>query len=182
MALWKRKKKRSSEDVIQKDEITESREGSVSPTGTETSPSEAQPGQEGVISEKMPEFESYDKAREDLSSGVILYGKKISSSFGKAFWGILSILILPPITVFAMCLLVIVSMLILPLLGVAFVATIPAVLVTLAIFLIVLPVLFPLFTLFILITGKGRLLIGSDGKWFGIEMFGKSYSVKNMQK
>jgi len=130
----------------------------------------------------MPEFESYDKAREDLSGGVILYGKKISGSFGKAFWGILSILILPPITVFAMCLLVIVSMLILPLLGVAFVATIPAVLVTLSIFLIVLPVLFPLFTLFVLITGKGRLLIGSDGKWFGIEMFGKSYSLKNMQK
>jgi len=73
-------------------------------------------------------------------------------------------------------------MLILPLLGVAFVATIPAVLVTLSIFLIVLPVLFPLFTLFVLITGKGRLLIGSDGKWFGIEMFGKSYSFKNMQK
>jgi len=91
MALWKRKKKKSSEDVIQKDEITESREGSVSPTVTEASPSEEQPSQEDVVSEKMPEFESYDKAREDLGGGVILYGKKISSSFGKAFWGILSI-------------------------------------------------------------------------------------------
>src|SRR3989304_3224670 len=181
MALWKRKKKKSSEDVIQKDEITESREGIVSPTGTEASPSEEQPGQEGVVSEKMPEFESYDKAREDLSGGVILYGKKISGSFGKAFWGILSILILPPITVFAMCLLVIVSMLILPLLGVAFVATIPAVLVTLSIFLIVLPVFFPFFTVLVLIKSKEILLIGPDVFSVGLRLLGERYALKNMQ-
>jgi len=41
-----------------------------------------------------------------------------------------------------------------------------------------LPILFPLLIIFLLITGKGRLLIGSEGKWFGLEMFGKSYTLK----
>jgi len=80
--------------------------------------------------------------------------------------------------VFAFGILVIIGMLIFPLLAVVLVASVPVVFVTLSIFAIALPILFPLLIIFLLITGKGRLLIGSEGKWFGLEMFGKSYSLK----
>ena len=90
----------------------------------------------------------------------------------------MSILILPPILVFAFSIIVIIFMLIFPLLAVVLVTSVPVVFVTLFVFLIALPVVFPLLVVFLLITGKGRLLIGSEGKWFGLEMFGKSYSLK----
>ncbi|MCF6156096.1 MAG: hypothetical protein E3K36_12815 [Candidatus Brocadia sp.] len=180
MAIWKRKKKaKESEENLPKEGIGETSEGDVpSDTIIEIPTTKEQPKQEETVSEKIPEIEISPTVQEDLSSGVILYGKKISGFLGKGFWGILSILIMPPILVFALSILVIVFMLIFPLLAVVLVASVPAVFVTLSIFIIALPVLFPLLVLFLLITGKGRLLIGSEGKWFGIEMFGKSYSLK----
>lgn len=180
MAIWKRKKKaKESEENLPKEGIEETSAGDVpSATIIETPTTKEQPKQEETVSEQIPEIEISQTVQEDLSSGVILYGKKISGFFGKGFWGILSILIMPPILVFALSILVIVFMLIFPLLAVVLVASVPAVFVTLSIFIIALPVLFPLLVLFLLITGKGRLLIGSEGKWFGIEMFGKSYSLK----
>lgn len=147
-------------------------------TAIEESPAKEQPEQEEPISEKMPEFERPETAQEDMNSGVILFGKKISGFMGKVFWGTLSIAILPPLFAFAFGILTIVFMLIFPILGVALVASIPVVLVTLFIFLIAIPILFPLLVVFLLITGKGKLLIGSEGKWIGIEIFGKSYSLK----
>ncbi|MDO8142929.1 MAG: hypothetical protein Q6358_15635, partial [Candidatus Brocadiales bacterium] len=73
---------------------------------------------------------------------------------------------------------VIVCMLVFPLLAVMLVASVPVIFVTLSIFAIALPIVFPLLIIFLFITGKGRLLIGSEGKWFGLEMFGKSYTLK----
>ncbi|MEP9412467.1 MAG: hypothetical protein HRF42_13930 [Candidatus Brocadia sp.] len=182
MAIWKWKKKTKGTDEnlpLQKEETEETSAGDISFTPIiETPTANEQPGQEEPSLEKLTETVTPKTAQEDLNSGVILYGKKISGFFGKSFWGVLSILIMPPILVFALSILVIVFMLIFPLLAVMLVASVPAVFVTLSIFIIALPVLFPLLVLFMLITGKGRLLIGSEGKWFGIEMFGKSYSLK----
>lgn len=180
MAIWKRKKKtKESDEDLQKEGAEETSLGDISSTPIiETPAAKEQPKQEEQPLEKLPEFRTSETVQEDLSSGVILYGKKISGFFGKGFWGILSILIMPPILVFALSILVVVFMLVFPLLAVVLIALVPAVFVTLSIFIIALPVLFPLLVLFLLITGKGRLLIGSEGKWFGIEMFGKSYSLK----
>ncbi|MCF6158782.1 MAG: hypothetical protein E3K32_09460 [wastewater metagenome] len=126
----------------------------------------------------MPEFEVAETVRDDKDSGVILFGRKISGFVGKGFWSALSIAVLPPLFSFAFGILIIVFMLIFPLLGAILVASVPVVLVTLFIFFIAIPVLFPLLILFLLITGKGRLVIGSEGKWVGIELFGKNYSIK----
>lgn len=180
MAIWKRKKKtKESEENLQKEETEETSAGDIpSVTTIETPITKEQPGQEEPVPEKLPEIETSETVPEDLSSGLIVYGKKVSGFFGKGFWGILSIVIMPPILVFAISILVIVFMLVFPLLAVVLVASVPAVFVTLFIFIIALPILFPLLVLFLLITGKGRLLIGSEGKWFGIEMFGKSYTLK----
>lgn len=174
MALWKREKKvKDAQDTAQKvgsEEISETDVSFV--TATEMPPTKEEPMQEEQVSE------SSQVVQEDLSGGVIMYGKKVSGVFRKGFWGIFSIIILPPVLVFAFGILVIIGMLIFPLLAVVLVASVPVVFVTLSIFAIALPILFPLLIIFLLITGKGRLLIGSEGKWFGLEMFGKSYSLK----
>ena len=110
MAIWKRKKKeKKSEDTLQKEEMKETSADDVSSIKTiETSPAEAHPKEEDAVSEKLPEFESLSETEADVSGGVVLYGKKISGVFGKGFWGILSILILPPILVFAFSIIVII--------------------------------------------------------------------------
>ncbi|MBU6392343.1 MAG: hypothetical protein KGJ87_09650 [Planctomycetota bacterium] len=162
MAIWKRKKKaKESEDDFQKEEITE------------ISATEASSASEQSLNAGIPEI-----APEDMSSGVILYGKKVSGFFRKGFWSVISIMVLPPVLVFAFSILVIICMLIFPLLAVVLVSSVPIVFVTLFIFFIALPILFPLLVLFLLITGKGRLSIGSEGNWFSLELFGKSYSIK----
>ncbi len=180
MAIWKRKKKaKESEENTQKEETNESPKGeAVSVAVIETPTTKEQTKQEEPVHEERPAAGEPEVVQEDMHSGVILHGKKISGAFGKGFWGILSILILPPVLIFALGILVIVFMLIFPLLAIVLVALVPAVFVTLSIFIVALPVLFPLLVLFLLITGKGRLLIGSEGKWFGLEMFGKSYTLK----
>ena len=174
MALWKKGKKvKDAQDTAQKvgsEEISETDVSFV--TATEIPPTKEEPMQEEQISE------SSQAVQEDLSGGVIMYGEKVSGVFRKGFWGIFSIIILPPVLVFAFGILVIIGMLIFPLLAVVLVASVPVVFVTLSILVIALPILFPLLIIFLLVTGKGRLLIGSEGKWFGLEMFGKSYSLK----
>ena len=173
MAIWKRKKKESEGEIV------ETPKGDVSfVTATEIPPTKEEPLQEETIFRKSSGTEAFQVAQEDLSGGVIMYGEKVSGVFRKGFWGIFSIIILPPVLVFAFGILVIIGMLIFPLLAVVLVASVPVVFVTLSIFAIALPILFPLLIIFLLITGKGRLLIGSEGKWFGLEMFGKSYSLK----
>ncbi len=193
MAIWKRKKKKKeSEESLQKEEIEETTEegketseSNVSfPAAIEEEPVQGSSKQEEPVSEKQSEIEvspvvqEPKEITEDISGGVILYGRKISGFVGKGFWGLLSIFILPPVFAFAFSVAIMVFMLIFPLLAVTLIASTPVVFVTLFIFLIALPVVFPLIVLFLLITGKGRLLIGSEGKWFGIEMFGKSYTLK----
>lgn len=116
--------------------------------------------------------------REDLKNGVILRDKQISGKFGKVFWGLISIFVLPPALMFAFGILIIVFMLIFPILAVILVTSVPVIFVTLSVLIIAFPVVFPLLVLFLLITGKGRLLVASEGRWIGIEMFGKSYSLK----
>ena len=174
MALWKKGKKvKDAQDTAQKvgsEEISETDVSFV--TATEIPPTKEEPLQEEQVSE------SSQAVQEDLSGGVIMYGEKVSGVFRKGFWGIFSIIILPPVLVFAFGILVIIGMLIFPLLAVVLVASVPVVFVTLSILVIALPILFPLLIIFLLVTGKGRLLIGSEGKWFGLEMFGKSYSLK----
>lgn len=180
MAIWKRKKKEKvSEENLQKEGALEMPGGDVSSVvaGEETTAKE-QPKQQELIPEKPSEDEGRERREEYLLGGVVVCEKRISGFLGKGFWGVLSVVILPPVLVFALSILVIMFMLVFPLLAVILVALIPAVFVTLSILIIALPVLFPLLVLFLLITGKGRLLIGSEGKWFGIEMFGKSYTLK----
>jgi len=79
---------------------------------------------------------------------------------------------------FAFGILIIVFMFIFPILAVMRVTSVPVIFVTLSVLIIAFPVVFPLLVLFLLITGKGRLLVASEGRWIGIEMFGKSYSLK----
>lgn len=116
--------------------------------------------------------------REDLRNGVILRDKQISGKFGRVFWGLISIFVLPPVLMFAFGILIIVFMLIFPILAVILVTSVPVIFVTLSVLIIAFPVVFPLLVLFLLITGRGRLLVASEGRWIGIEMFGKSYSLK----
>lgn len=181
MAIWKRKKKeKTAEENLQKEGISlEMPGGDVSAVvaGEETTVKE-QPKQKELIPEKPPEDEGHEPREEYLLGGVVVCEKRISGFFGKGFWGILSVLILPPVLAFALSILVVMFMLVFPLLAVILVALIPAVFVTLSILIIALPILFPLLILSLLITGKGRLLIASEGKWFGLEMFGKSYTLK----
>lgn len=178
MALWKRKKKtKGAEENIQNEAVAETPETDVS-FETEVPPVKEEPKAEEPVSEKPSEFETPQAVQEDLSGGVVLNGKKISGVFGKGFWGIFSIIILPPVFVFAIGIIIIVCMLVFPLLAVMLVASVPVVFVTLSIFAIAIPILFPLLVIFLLITGKGRLLIGSEGKWFRLEMFGKSYTLQ----
>lgn len=180
MAIWKRKKKtKESEEELRKEGTEEASASAVSSVTTpETPMATEQPREEVPAPEKPPGVAFSRAVQEDLSSGVILYGRRVSGFFGKGFWGTLSILVFPPVLIFALCILVIVFMLIFPLLAVVLAAMVPAVFVTLSVFIIALPILFPLLVLFLLITGKGRLLIGSEGKWFGLEMFGKSFTLK----
>lgn len=184
MAIWKRKlKKKESVEHSQKEGVPEETGGSSQPVGTgeEILAKEQtieQPKEKEPVSEK-PSEEKFSEFTEDfVPGGVLIFDKKISGFFGKGFWGILSVLIFPPVLVFALSIVVIVCMLVFPLIAIVLVALIPAVFVTLSILIIALPVFFPLLILFLLITGKGRLLLGSEGKWFGIEMFGKSYTLK----
>lgn len=184
MAIWKRKlKKKDSEEELQKESapegVTTDIAANIAPAATEeTISAKEQPDKEEPVPEKPPEDSVRVGRGEYMTGGVVILEKKITGFFGKGFWGILSVLILPPVLVFALSILVIVCMLVFPLMAVVLMALIPAVFVTLTILIIALPVLFPLLILFLLVTGKGRLLIGSEGKWLGIEMFGKSYSLK----
>ncbi|KAB2835071.1 MAG: hypothetical protein F9K48_05035 [Candidatus Brocadia sp.] len=180
MAIWKRKlKKKESDEHSQKESVPEETGGSSPPVaiGEETLAKE-QPKEKEPIPEKPPEEKFRESIEDFVPGGVLIFDKKISGFFGKGFWGVLSVLVLPPVLVFGLSIIVIVCMLVFPLMAIVLVALIPAVFVTLSILIIALPVLFPLLILFLLITGKGRLLIGSEGKWFGIEMFGKSYTLK----
>ncbi|TVL99498.1 MAG: hypothetical protein CV087_17775 [Candidatus Brocadia sp. WS118] len=180
MAIWKRKlKKKESEEHPQKEGAPEETSGDIPQVATgEETPAKEQPKPEEPIPEKPPEGKFCEPAEEYVHGGVFVFDKKISGFFGKGFWGILSVLIFPPVLVFALSILVIVCMLVFPLMAIVLIALIPAVFVTLSVLIIALPVLLPLLILFLLITGKGKLLIGSEGKWFGLEMFGKSYTLE----
>ncbi|OQY99846.1 MAG: hypothetical protein B6D35_08370 [Candidatus Brocadia sp. UTAMX2] len=183
MAIWKKilKKKGVEEELPKKNDPESAPANIQSATPEETPPTKEQPKREEPIPEKPPEEisgETRNEMGKYVSGGVFVFDKKISGFFGKGFWGLLSVFIFPPVLVFALSLLVIVCMLVFPLLTLVLLALIPAVFVTLSVLIIALPVLFPLLILFLLITGKGKLLLGSEGKWFGIEMFGKSYTLK----
>ena len=179
MGIWKRRKKETGEEY--KETLPSEQTAETDTSGGSASEIAGVQGKsknsEQEIAVPATHEEQYP-IHDDVSSGVILYGKKVSGLFKKGFWGIVSILILPPICVFAFGITIVAFMLIFPLLGVVLAAAIPIVFATLSIFLIVLPVIFPLLILFILITGKGRLLIGSEGKWLGLEIFGKNYSLR----
>ncbi|MDR4508530.1 MAG: hypothetical protein MRJ65_09910 [Candidatus Brocadiaceae bacterium] len=180
MGIWKRKKKRKEEDS-QEGVLEESKNEEVSVnavTVVETPETTEPPEQMEPVSGEPKLFEDKNNIQEDLSSGVILRGKKISGFWGKGFWGILSIMVLPPVLMFGMGILAIIFALIFPLLAIVLIALIPVVFVTLSVFIVAIPVFLPLLVLFLLITGKGRLLIGSEDRWFGIEMLGKRYSIK----
>lgn len=185
MAIWKRKKKKQEEEKVDdtaqpeiKTEVISEENGTLTPPIAETSTLEEERVSEetGFEEPLSPEIEI--RPQDDLSSGVILRGKKISGKFKKGFWGLISIFVLPPVLMFAFGILVIVFMLIFPILAVILVTSVPVVFVTLSVLIIAFPVIFPLLVVFLLITGKGRLLIASEGRWIGIEMFGKSYSLK----
>ncbi|MBM4054874.1 MAG: PRA1 family protein [Planctomycetes bacterium] len=175
MAFWKRKKKEEIGDTAQLE--TKAKE-----IGEDDGTFPASVAESSISEERVPEEplepEAMIKPQEDLSSGVILRGRKITGKFGKGFWGLISIFVLPPVLMFAFGILVIVFMLIFPILAVILITSVPVVFVTLSVLIIAFPVVFPLLVIFLLITGKGRLLVASEGRWIGIEMFGKSYSLK----
>ncbi|HJW87091.1 MAG TPA: hypothetical protein VJ440_10700 [Candidatus Brocadiaceae bacterium] len=186
MAFWKRKKKeKEPQDNLQDKEVVNGEEDKAfSPAAVEDSVVNADTKQEPPVSEipleGMADVPSVTDINDvsDSGDGVILRGKKITGYFRKIVWGFLSILILPPVLTFALSILIIVAALVFPLLAVVLTALMIIVMVTLSIFLIALPVVFPLLILFLLIAGKGRLLIASEGKWFAIELFGKKYTLK----
>ncbi len=180
MAFWKRKKKeKESQDNLQDKEVVNAEEDKAfSAEVIEKTVVNEETKQELPVSEILPEAKTDEPTVSEISEGVILRGKKINGIFGKGLWGTLSILILPPVLAFALSILIVVAALTFPLMAVVLVALMLIVMVTLSIFLIALPVVFPLIVLFLLITGKGRLLIASEGKWFALELFGKRYTLK----
>ena len=79
MALLERKKGKVAEDTAQKVVTEEISETDVSfVTATEATSTKEEPKPEEPVSEKPSVSESSQVAQEDLSSGVILYGKKVS--------------------------------------------------------------------------------------------------------
>lgn len=178
MAFWKRKKKESKDTVQDKQVGIMEEDKAFSAEGMEEPVIKEVTYQEPPVSEIPLEVKTDEPIANDSDDGVILRGKKVSGYFSKGLWGFLSILVLPPVLVFALSILIIVATLTFPLLAVVLIALMLVVMVTLSIFLIALPVIFPLLILFLLITGKGRLLIASEGKWFALEMFGKRYTLE----
>ena len=87
--MEKKKKEKDAEDTAQKVVTEEISETDVSfVTATEATSTKEEPKPEEPVSEKPSVSESSQVAQEDLSSGVILYGKKVSGVFKKGFWGI----------------------------------------------------------------------------------------------
>ena len=99
MALWKRKKKtQETSEELQKKEVSASQKNTDASAGTPVHETVTVEQTRQVVAESEKSLESINAMiQEDMHSGVILYGKKVSGFFTKSFWGALSIMILPPI-------------------------------------------------------------------------------------
>lgn len=92
-------------------------------------------------------------------SGVIIFDTKIKGVLSKFYTGLFSIILLPPLLLFAAALAIGVALLIFPLASIALLSTFPVILFSLIILVITLPVGGPLIIIYLLITEKGKLSI-----------------------
>ena len=112
MALWKRgKRHRNLRILLRKRDSRNIGDRCFFCNNNRNTSHKEEPMQEETISRKSSGTEASQVAQEDLSGGVILYGEKVSGVFRKGFWGIFSIIILPPVLVFAFGILVIIGIL-----------------------------------------------------------------------
>lgn len=91
--------------------------------------------------------------------GVIVFDRKIEGILGKFYTGLFSIILLPPLLLFAAALAIGVAMLIFPLASIALLSTFPIILFSLLILVIALPVGGPIIIIYLLFTEKGELSI-----------------------
>ncbi|HHT9126258.1 MAG TPA: hypothetical protein ACFYD6_10635 [Candidatus Brocadiia bacterium] len=92
-------------------------------------------------------------------SGVIIFDRKIDGVLSKFYTGLFSIILLPPLLLFAAALAIGVALLIFPLASIALLSTFPVILFSLVILGIALPVGGPIIIIYLLITEKGKLSI-----------------------
>jgi len=171
----------ASSTIIESSKISSDASDESATTSVLETPTEEEKStwnEEYIPSEETSGHETPFEPRTVLESGVILHDKKVTGFFKKVFLGLLAIFVMPPVLLFGFIVLFAVFMLIFPLLAVVLTASVPVVFITLSVLIIAFPIVFPLLVLFLLITGKGRLLVASEGRWFSLHMFGKSYSLK----
>ncbi|HLG30761.1 MAG TPA: hypothetical protein VI387_11170 [Candidatus Brocadiales bacterium] len=92
-------------------------------------------------------------------SGVIIFDRKIKGVLGKFYTGLFSIILLPPLLLFAAALAIGIALLIFPLATIALFSTFPVILFSLIILVIALPVGGPIIIIYLLMTEKGKLSI-----------------------
>ncbi len=99
------------------------------------------------------------KEETEPESGVIIFDRKIKGVLGKFYTGLFSIILLPPLLLFAAALAIGIALLIFPLATIALLSTFPVILFSLVILGIALPVGGPIIIIYLLITEKGKLSI-----------------------
>ncbi len=182
--MWKRKKKKSSEEV--EGEALTAEEGHedtkevevASPSDEATSSSIAQEVKETDEETTVQEEDKQpDEAMKEISvedeptSGVFIFGNKIEGGFKKFISTLFSIFFLPPTILFALLILTSVVLLVFPLVAIV----LPIILILFCILVVSLPVLIPFFTIVSLITDKGKVCFGFRNKKFAIKVLGITF-------
>jgi hypothetical protein len=91
--------------------------------------------------------------------GVFIFDRKAEGFLGKFYTGLFSIILLPPLLLFAAALAIGVALLLFPLASIALLSTFPIILFSLLILVVALPVGGPLIIIYLLFTEKGELSI-----------------------
>lgn len=150
--------------------------GDKDPAEDDDKPKETKPGKDKSKS-KTNEHAKHKKLAKKIlpvdytKEGVFLFGSKIEGKFSKVLFSLFAIILLPPTFLFGIALLVCVFMLLYPLIAFIAFAIFPTVVLSLFILMALLPVLFPLAIIFLLITGKGKMSIYSEGKFLLLKLF-----------
>lgn len=104
-----------------------------------------------------------EEEEEETENGVFIFDRKVEGFLGKFYTGLFSIILLPPLLLFAAALAIGVALLIFPLASIALLSTFPLILFSLLILVISLPVGGPIIIIYLLMTEKGKLSIWPRG-------------------
>ncbi len=109
-------------------------------------------------------------------TGVIIFDRKVEGFLGKFYTGLFSIILLPPLLLFAAALAIGVALLIFPLASIALLSTFPVILFSLFILVITLPVGGPIIIIYLLMTERGKLSIWPRDAIIKLRFFSKKRS------